>query len=134
MNNYIAELYIGECLYKTLQLEKYRRYIVIQAFSSSDFRIVGRAGPTDMPLAIAATRMIFCEAPERRRKEFVMPYVFEAAHGNISMREFEVHEVLPEIQNEPNEKVNLDKLKEKCKNGADLKKMIANYLVSEERE
>ena len=76
-------------------------------------------------------KMVFRINYEARREQFKIPYVFDAAYGNIKLSQYEVHEVLPLPPNEPNENVNLDNLKTKLRDNINLKQLLQKYYANE---
>ena len=120
---YIAELYIGGCLYKTISLKEPRDYIVI--YTSQPLRVTEEI---DMSQPVEMGKMVFRVDYESRRKQYIIPYVFDAAYGSIKLSQYEVHEVFPAIDREPDENVNLDKLKQRLRSKEDMSKLLTIFL------
>jgi len=74
--------------------------------------------------------MVFRINYEVREAPYIIRYDFDAAVGSLRLSEYEVYEIMPTLLNEPDENVNLNKLKEKLRDNIKAKELLTRYYAS----
>ena len=118
--NFTAELYIGECIYRTFVIEKYVEQIIINGYAHPRISVFGPSpvAPIDLP------KMIF--GFKKQTGPNTLRFEFETATGRVNTfsRIEEFFEFPPD---EPDENVNLDILKNKFRSGEKITELLLNF-------
>ena len=121
---YTAQLFIGECLYKTIAIEHPREQIVFH----SPRRLDLIAHNPITPAVMRTDTMIF--RIDRQIGHCLLRYVFDYATGQVRNYGDYIIEVFDEGFLEPDENVNLDKLKQKFRSREKMTELLLKYYRS----
>ena len=126
---YVAKLYIGDCLYRTIALNEgeVRDYIVLYVQRTLQLT----AGEITPDTEMRCDQMVFRINLDRRREQYALHYDFDTVTGSLRLSEYEVHEVFPSSLNEPSKNVNLGKLKDKLRSKENMTKLLLRFFRAE---